>query len=565
MEESVDLSDCAETEKGPDNGAMLRMVSEETVMTHSSHEVEAARWHTLELMILEERACRMKDVAEIREALARMPDMEVAALGAASTCVKDCSVSAANHTDMKAFSGLLADVRHNFSLRLQELEFKLRDQAERQMILVRSGFENVNRQVAELQGRRRLKDEETVISTIAKPAQEGPVVHQAPTAACFSREKSTLAETARSSKAILLQTPVMQSREPTRSLSPVARALQSSSAMRTPLLSSRGQLSDTLCSTFPAAGDSHSASSSQPAIRTPLLSSGESLKTSRSTMPAVGVSQSDCHPAILSCVVQSREPLKTSRSTMPAAGVSQTACPSASLSPSGQSREPLKTSRSTMPAAGVSQTACHPANLSPAGQSREPLKTSRSTLPAAGVSQTADHPTILSPAGQSREPLKTSRSTFPAAGVSQSVCHQSILSPVLQSREPVNTPCSTYRAAGLKLSTSNTPLLRATIHSASHHAQASSPEMLSRLVRWSSSPSRVQVGKEAILASPAKSSHERTASPDCVRLSPGLFGCTGALASPNKTSQVRVASPGQVRTLRGPVVCSPRHAVATSS
>lgn len=339
MEEFVNPGDCRQSEKEPGN--ICRMVSDsDSAITHPSHEVEVARWHTLELMILEERACRMKDVEDIREILARMPQTESAPhcssnmrpgfqlagdelvknnaqLQRPKACSEACEgPSSANHKDMEAFNGFISDLIQNFVSRVQEVESKLQAQAERQMSLLEDGLDQVHQQMATMEEEVQVRMESMEAmspSNTASCRKESPVgrnkVLRQSSAGLY--EKCTLAETARSSKAILLQTPVLQSREPGGTPRPTVPALTA--------------VPETL---------QFAASSNPGNLRSPVLQSRDRLNTSRSSLPsAAGSTAASNRPAMM-------------RSTIPGSSYAQVFSP----------RFLTHSLRSTMPAGEVSSS-----------------------------------------------------------------------------------------------------------------------------------------------------------------------------------------------------------------
>lgn len=112
------------------------------------HELDAARWHALEQMILEERASRSKEVAEIREVLAMVSaqhnlqqpskslDMDETELCRGRTRKEVTEgKSSTSHVDIQSFDKLTADMRENFTSRLLEFEAKFQALADRHMSL----------------------------------------------------------------------------------------------------------------------------------------------------------------------------------------------------------------------------------------------------------------------------------------------------------------------------------------------------------------------------------------------------------------------------------------------
>eukprot|EP00930_Biecheleria_cincta_P047004 TRINITY_DN32512_c0_g1_i1.p1 TRINITY_DN32512_c0_g1~~TRINITY_DN32512_c0_g1_i1.p1 ORF type:complete len:378 (-),score=61.82 TRINITY_DN32512_c0_g1_i1:190-1293(-) len=114
-------------------------------------EVTETRWRMLETMILEERANRIKDVAELRHALAMLSEEASGAQALSNDCKYMPQISLetattemvgrsgtqtdASSMDLQAYSDLITEQRQHFSSQLQELESMLLSETQRAELL----------------------------------------------------------------------------------------------------------------------------------------------------------------------------------------------------------------------------------------------------------------------------------------------------------------------------------------------------------------------------------------------------------------------------------------------
>jgi len=195
MQESDDLGGSQEMGNDP----MLRVTpSSDSTTSEVLHELDVARWYAIEQMILEERACRTKDIAEIRETLAmvsRQPNFQLASDGLMVEEPQLCFgrtreegfkvTSLASHANMESFNKLVSDMRQGFVTRLRELEIEFNVQADRHMALFASHQKSMN------QEREKVKEVEQVSaaqkrfqaadSEFAKSWKGLPVMRSSPT------------------------------------------------------------------------------------------------------------------------------------------------------------------------------------------------------------------------------------------------------------------------------------------------------------------------------------------------------------------------------------------------
>lgn len=186
---------------------MFRMVTDTSVMSITSHELTEARWFSLETMIQEERACRVKEIAKLHQALAELQDTASTVLCNSKTnngtqdqgsdfvgdksqacsgsvcdevCVAPRRAKDVRDDAMLAVNELIAELRQNFASQLQDVEAKFHAQTEKQMTLLESSLESMKR----LQNQMREIDPaqvpgngtETIAPKTAKAGNETPVL-----------------------------------------------------------------------------------------------------------------------------------------------------------------------------------------------------------------------------------------------------------------------------------------------------------------------------------------------------------------------------------------------------
>lgn len=165
MEMEANVVGCQESNEELDCSSMLRQTSNgDSTMSEVSHELHAARWHALEQMILEERACRTKEVAELHKALAMVsiqPSFQPASdglvidephlcLGSAHKEACDGTPSA-SQVDVQSFSRLIIDMRQNFASHLQKLESDFLTRIDGHMKLLKNTWEGMDQQQEKIQ------------------------------------------------------------------------------------------------------------------------------------------------------------------------------------------------------------------------------------------------------------------------------------------------------------------------------------------------------------------------------------------------------------------------------
>jgi len=138
---------------------MVRMISNvESTTSEVLRELDVARWHALEEMILEERAHRSKEFAEIREVLAMVsaqPNVQQLSKGLSTNEPELCLGTTRNEEiegkpstfqiDMQSFNKLIRDMQESFTSRLLECEAKFQAQADRHVALFEHHLKSTER------------------------------------------------------------------------------------------------------------------------------------------------------------------------------------------------------------------------------------------------------------------------------------------------------------------------------------------------------------------------------------------------------------------------------------
>jgi len=186
MEMEANVNGCQESNEELDCSSMLRQLSNaDSTMSNVSHELHEARWHALEQMILQERACRTKEVAEIHKTLAMMsiqPSLQSASkdlvvdephlyLGSAHKEACDGTPSA-SQVDVQSFSRLIIDMRQNFASHLQTLQSDFLTRVDEHMKLLKNTWESMDQQQEKIQEIEQVsaaeKNTEAILSMAAK-------------------------------------------------------------------------------------------------------------------------------------------------------------------------------------------------------------------------------------------------------------------------------------------------------------------------------------------------------------------------------------------------------------
>jgi len=165
MEMEANVVGCQESNEELDCNSMLRQMSNgDSTMSEVSHELHVARWHALEQMILQERACRTKEVAELHKTLAMVSiqhsfqpasdglviDEPHLCLGSAHKEACDGTPSA-SQVDVQSFSRLIIDMRQNFASHLQKLESDFLTRVDGHMKLLKNTWESIDQQQEKIQ------------------------------------------------------------------------------------------------------------------------------------------------------------------------------------------------------------------------------------------------------------------------------------------------------------------------------------------------------------------------------------------------------------------------------
>jgi hypothetical protein len=252
MEMEADVFCCQESNKEVDCSSMLRQMSTaESTMSEVSHELHVARWHALEQMILEERACRTKEVAEIHKTLAIVsvqPSFQPASNGLVieepHLCLGSAHLEAcegtpsASQVDVQSFSKIIIDMRQNFASHLKKLESDFLTQVDRHMKLLKSTWESMDQQQEKVQEVEQLMGAEQNIEAIFSMAAKSKGLLGGQTSKSCKTLHLGRAENARPPR---LQSPIFQGRRTF--MEPTYTPVKMMSGPASPLLSSRATIS----------------------------------------------------------------------------------------------------------------------------------------------------------------------------------------------------------------------------------------------------------------------------------------------------------------------------------